>query len=74
MMKVGFAGDDAPRAVFPTIVGRLKPKIVSMIWLTSTSGNFFSGLDESRRTAELNFMQTGKMFMLVMKRKLKEVF
>ncbi len=22
MMKAGFAGDDAPRAVFPTIVGR----------------------------------------------------
>ena len=26
MMKAGFAGDDAPRAVFPTIVGRPKQK------------------------------------------------
>ena len=24
MMKAGFAGEDAPRAVFPTIVGRPK--------------------------------------------------
>ncbi len=24
MMKAGFAGDDAPRAVFPSIVGRPK--------------------------------------------------
>lgn len=24
MMKVGFSGDDAPRAVIPTVVGRLK--------------------------------------------------
>ena len=25
MCKAGFAGDDAPRAVFPSIVGRPKP-------------------------------------------------
>ncbi len=24
MMKAGFAGDDAPRAVFPSIVGRVR--------------------------------------------------
>jgi actin len=29
MMKAGFAGEDAPRAVFPTIVGR--PKKVEFI-------------------------------------------
>jgi actin beta/gamma 1 len=25
MCKAGFAGDDAPRAVFPTVVGRYNP-------------------------------------------------
>eukprot|EP00009_Paramoeba_aestuarina_P014406 CAMPEP_0201535490 /NCGR_PEP_ID=MMETSP0161_2-20130828/59182_1 /ASSEMBLY_ACC=CAM_ASM_000251 /TAXON_ID=180227 /ORGANISM="Neoparamoeba aestuarina, Strain SoJaBio B1-5/56/2" /LENGTH=375 /DNA_ID=CAMNT_0047940709 /DNA_START=41 /DNA_END=1168 /DNA_ORIENTATION=+ len=29
MMKAGFAGDDAPRAVFPTIVGTLKDGTIS---------------------------------------------
>jgi actin-related protein len=28
MCKAGFAGDDAPRAVFPSIVGRLKQKSI----------------------------------------------
>lgn len=27
MSKAGFAGDDAPKAVFPTIVGRLKHEV-----------------------------------------------
>ena len=27
MMKAGFAGDDAPRAVFPAIVGRPKHRL-----------------------------------------------
>ena len=30
MMKAGFGGDDAPRAVFPTIIGRPKHKGVMM--------------------------------------------
>ena len=42
MCKAGFAGDDAPRAVFPSIVGRLRhhvssslPTLVSyLVWLT----------------------------------------
>ena len=38
MCKAGFAGDDAPRAVFPSIVGhpRDKPKanVVSLSWNT----------------------------------------
>ncbi len=28
MMKAGFAGDDAPRAVFPSIVGRFRGVVV----------------------------------------------
>lgn len=28
MMKVGFAGDDAPRAVFPSIVGKPRQKSI----------------------------------------------
>ena len=31
MVKAGFAGDDAPRAVFPSIVGRPRHQGV-MIW------------------------------------------
>ena len=33
--KAGFAGDDAPRAVFPSIVGRPKPEIrkILLLWL-----------------------------------------
>lgn len=33
MCKAGFAGDDAPRAVFPSIVGRPRHQ-VSLIYLT----------------------------------------
>lgn len=32
MCKAGFAGDDAPRAVFPSIVGRPRHQ-VNMNWL-----------------------------------------
>ncbi len=31
MMKAGFAGDDAPRAVFPSIVGRPKYQVRGQI-------------------------------------------
>ena len=30
MCKAGFAGDDAPRAVFPSIVGRPKMYVVAL--------------------------------------------
>ena len=30
MCKAGFAGDDAPRAVFPSLVGRLKRQVIFM--------------------------------------------
>lgn len=33
MVKSGFAGDDAPRAVFPSIVGR--PRHQVLIWLST---------------------------------------
>ena len=29
MCKAGFAGDDAPRAVFPSIVGRPRHQVIS---------------------------------------------
>jgi actin-related protein len=33
MCKAGFAGDDAPRAVFPSIVGRLRHPVIEIIHL-----------------------------------------
>ena len=33
MMKAGYAGDDAPRAVFPTIVGRPRQKGIMIVML-----------------------------------------
>ena len=36
MCKAGFAGDDAPRAVFPSIVGRPKHPGVSEITVSAT--------------------------------------
>ena len=30
MCKAGFAGDDAPRAVFPSIVGRPRHQVITM--------------------------------------------
>ena len=50
MCKAGFAGDDAPRAVFPSIVGRprhqvfknfeVTPKIKILFWSFRTYYNF----------------------------------
>jgi len=34
MCKAGFAGDDAPRAVFPSLVGRPKHQVSSTKCLT----------------------------------------
>ena len=33
MCKAGFAGDDAPRAVFPAIVGRPRHQVNMQKWL-----------------------------------------
>ena len=33
MCKAGFAGDDAPRAVFPSLVGRPKHQVISWYYL-----------------------------------------
>jgi len=35
MCKAGFAGDDAPRAVFPSIVGRPRHQVRSVLKLFS---------------------------------------
>ena len=37
MCKAGFAGDDAPRSVFSTVVGRPKFQV---LWLDSTKKKF----------------------------------
>ena len=34
MCKAGFAGDDAPRAVFPSIVGRPRHQVSSKLYKT----------------------------------------
>lgn len=33
MCKAGFAGDDAPRAVFPSIVGRPRHQVCFEFWI-----------------------------------------
>ena len=32
MVKAGFAGDDAPRAVFPSIVGMSVDLVIKVLW------------------------------------------
>ena len=32
MMKVGFAGDDAPASVFPSVVGRREKKVKKLMF------------------------------------------
>ena len=34
LSKAGFAGDDAPRAVFPSIVGQLRHRVYISVFLT----------------------------------------
>lgn len=39
LVKAGFAGDDAPRAVFPSIVGRPRHQVhLPLLWLCSHLG------------------------------------
>lgn len=33
LVKAGFAGDDAPRAVFPSIVGRPRHQVLKGSWV-----------------------------------------
>lgn len=42
MCKAGFAGDDAPRAVFPSIVGRPKHPGVSTLMITNSTAKRFN--------------------------------
>ena len=37
MCKAGFAGDDAPRAVFPSIVGRPRHQVIFQLIILSNS-------------------------------------
>lgn len=50
MCKAGFAGDDAPRAVFPSIVGRPRYQVR----VTNQHGCYYTS---SRVEIELNIMQ-----------------
>jgi len=43
MCKAGFAGDDAPRAVFPSIVGRPRHQVSINIHLTHRCDDITSG-------------------------------
>jgi len=43
MCKAGFAGDDAPRAVFPSIVGRPRHQVSINIRLTHRYDDIISG-------------------------------
>lgn len=59
MVKSGFAGDDAPRAVFPSIVGRPRHQGLSMhllkaAWLALCAGNFYTLICLSRSTILLH--------------------
>ena len=44
MCKAGFAGDDAPRAVFPAIVGRPKYSVRQKIFISNQSHLFSDNL------------------------------
>ena len=48
MCKAGFAGDDAPRAVFPSIVGRPRHQVCIMYYLNISTQ--YHGLVNSKTT------------------------
>ncbi|GBN54633.1 Actin, clone 211, partial [Araneus ventricosus] len=41
MCKAGFAGDDAPRAVFPSIVGRPRHQVSDLLTKTIKDPQYF---------------------------------
>ena len=47
MCKAGFAGDDAPRAVFPSIVGRPRHQVNMDIYIEKTENPSVSYARES---------------------------
>ena len=47
MCKAGFAGDDAPRAVFPSIVGRPRHQVNMNIYIDKTENPSISYERES---------------------------
>ena len=53
MVKAGFSGDDAPRVVFPSIVGRPKPG-TSQVMLGSTPKSNYVGDDAIGRKGILS--------------------
>ena len=42
MCKAGFAGDDAPRAVFPSIVGRPRHQVLNLYRFVSLFGSYLA--------------------------------
>ncbi|KXN91168.1 Actin [Leucoagaricus sp. SymC.cos] len=59
MCKAGFAGDDAPRAVFPSIVGRPRHQgvMVGMGQKDSYVGRWYANLLSIRNPASFTFPQ-----------------
>eukprot|EP01080_Neovahlkampfia_damariscottae_P008559 gene8560-382_t len=56
MCKAGFAGEDAPRAVFPSIVGR--PKFKSSMYLVDVKTDTFGFIGESEKDIVISFRGT----------------
>ena len=62
MCKAGFAGDDAPRAVFPSIVGRPRHQVKTCIKFEKKSGNnayIIVVVIRSKKTRTIDCMQHG---------------
>lgn len=60
LCKAGFAGDDAPRAVFPSIVGRPRHQVSwyqneSAVWFGGLVWGFFETLDMAVRKHQTHF-------------------
>ena len=56
MCKAGFAGDDAPRAVFPSIVGRPRHQVFFFFLLPSMLSVFVMNEDRQRSPTYLLYL------------------
>lgn len=73
MCKAGFAGDDAPRAVFPSIVGRPRHQVIHLFQISSI---IWSLIETNHVTnyRELWLEWDKRIVMLVTKHKANVVF
>lgn len=72
MCKAGFAGDDAPRAVFPSIVGRPRHQVYIIINYMFLTLHYINVVNLLFRESWSEWDK--KIAMLEMKPNLKEVF